>query len=177
MLILFTLGQYLAMYLPAFHGSQPQIFFLIISMLWTALLGLFGAKILSLKKFYGFALGLLLGAAAFAGALLLAGLKSANDTAPWQQSQLEHSYMQGLSKNQCLLKSVSFLESCDSDACLKTMSAVSTDCISVASGTSAQFCLVLAADQQLSCDLTATSGGEKDRICQLQEKLQRRFCQ
>jgi len=180
LLVVFTFGQYLAMYLPAFNGVQPQLFFLFISMLWTALLGLFGARFVGRKKRYAFIAGLIIGGAAFAGALLLGDLRSDKNTGPWSQSQLQQSFMQGLSKNQCLLKSSSFLKRCDSAACLKTMNAVTTDCISVASGPSPEFCLSLAAEQQLVCGLTETdntAGNSKENsLCLLQQKLHSRFC-
>jgi len=181
LLVVFTLGQYLAMYFPAFKGIQPQLFFLFISMLWTALLGLFGARFMGRKKRYAFIAGLIIGGAAFAGALLLGDLRSDKNTGPWLQSQLQQRFMQGLSKNQCLLKSSSFLKRCDSAACLKTMSAVATDCISVASGSSPEFCLSLAAELQLSCDLAATDNAadnnKRNSLCLLQQKLQSRLCQ
>jgi len=146
-LAIFVIGQYAAMYLPANIGASPKQFSLFNSILWSSLFFLFLWKLLGMKKIYGFILGVSIGSISFFGASFLAGYSQAvaaktdsSNPTEWVQSELTETYMKGITKNECMYKTVAFLNECDSDNCLKTMAGVSGDCVTYAQGALSEFC-------------------------------------
>jgi hypothetical protein len=148
-LAIFVIGQYAAMYIPAYIGTPQKPFSLFNSILWSSLFFVFLWKLLKMKKIYGFILGVLVGSISFFGAHFVAGFstpaiaENSSQFSPeteWVQAELNEQYMKGISKNQCMYKTVSFLKECDSDNCLKTMAGVSGDCVTYATGSVDEFC-------------------------------------
>lgn len=148
-LAILVIGQYAAMYLPAYVGTPPKPFSLFNSILWSSLFFVFLWKLLRMKKLYGLVVGVAVGTASFFGASFMAGFSSlaiAESTSQfgpeseWVQAELNEQYMKGINKNQCMYKTVAFLKECDSDNCLKTMAGVSGDCVFYATGSTSDFC-------------------------------------
>jgi hypothetical protein len=148
-LAIFVIGQYAAMYIPAYVGTSPIPFSLFNSILWSSLFFVFLWKLLNMKKVYGLIVGVLIGSISFFGASFMAGYSKAtiaktqsvtNSASEWFQSELNEKYMKSIDKNQCMYKTVAFLKECDSDNCLKTMAGVSGDCVTYASGSISEFC-------------------------------------
>lgn len=148
-LAIFVIGQYAAMYIPAYVGTPPKPISLLNSILWSSLFFVFFWKLLEMKKIYGLFVGVTIGAASFFSASFMAGFyspaiaESTSQFSPeteWVQAELNEQYMKGLNKNQCMYKTVAFLKGCDSDNCLKTMAGVSGDCVVYATGSTSDFC-------------------------------------
>jgi len=144
---IFLIGQYAAMYIPAYIGTPPKQISIIGSVLWSSLFFMLLWKLLNMKKIYGFILGATIGLVSFFGASFLSGFSSAAlakteilKTGEWVKSELNESYMKSIDKNKCMEKTVSFLNQCDTDQCLKTMAGVSGDCVTYAKGSTKEFC-------------------------------------
>ena len=61
--------------------------------------------------------------------------------APWKQSELTQEFMEKLSKDQCIEKTVvSLKNNSNSEEYMKTLAGISGDCITWAKGTEAEFC-------------------------------------
>lgn len=146
-LLLFVIGQYAAMYIPAFVGKPPKSISLFISILWSCLFFIFICKMFNKKKLYGFLFGAFIGTISFFGSVFVAGCSEhvktsvpIKKTTAWVQSELNENYMRSITKNECMYKTMAFLKDCDSDNCLKTMAGVTGDCVSWAQGSLEEFC-------------------------------------
>jgi len=63
------------------------------------------------------------------------------DSSSWQRGELTENFMQNISKEQCMNKTISSLtEDCKSDACVKTMAGVLGDCLTWAKGSRTTYC-------------------------------------
>lgn len=59
----------------------------------------------------------------------------------WKQSQLTEQFMQDISKEQCMNKTITSLtEDCKSDTCVKTMAGVLGDCLTWSKGSTITYC-------------------------------------
>lgn len=59
----------------------------------------------------------------------------------WIQMELTKDHMRGLTKRQCMEKTISTLKSgCTSDKCLTTVAGITGDCVSEARGSLPEFC-------------------------------------
>jgi hypothetical protein len=149
-LAIFVIGQYAAMYIPAYVGTPPKPFSLFNSILWSSLFFIFLWKLLKLKKTYGLVVGVLIGTTSFFGASFMAGFSKSpvaqtnaqfSPETEWVQAEFNEPFMRGLKKNQCMYKTVAFIKECDSDNCLITMAGVSGDCVTYAAGSNEDFCI------------------------------------
>jgi hypothetical protein len=63
------------------------------------------------------------------------------DSSSWQRSELTENFMQNISKEQCMNKTINSLtEYCKADACFKTMAGVLGDCLTWSKGSSTTYC-------------------------------------
>jgi len=64
-----------------------------------------------------------------------------SDSSSWKQSQLTEKFMQDISKEQCMNKTITSLtEDCKSDTCVKTMAGVLGDCLTWSKGSNITYC-------------------------------------
>jgi len=99
--------------------------------------------------------------------------KVCNEMEMWKQEQLNKKYMQSISKDKCMSKTISSLKICDSQRCLKNMGGVSGDCLVFASGEKDNFC------QNYEARYTNTYCPSKDlgdSICRLLYTLENVYC-
>jgi len=135
------IGIYAAMFIPAYLGESPKPMSGYASIFWHALFFAMLLKALNKKKYIGVIIGVIIGILAFYYSAYLAGYQSAskknnqvNLTSEWSQSQLTETYMRSISKNMCMLKTIESLKNCESDKCIKTLAAVTGDCVTFAQG-------------------------------------------
>jgi len=63
------------------------------------------------------------------------------ESSSWQRSELAENFMQNISKEQCMNKTITSLnEDCKSEACLKIMAGVLGDCLTWAKGSRTTYC-------------------------------------
>jgi hypothetical protein len=63
------------------------------------------------------------------------------DAAAWRPDQLTEPFMRSLTKAQCMAKTVASLKAgCSSDGCLKSLGAITGDCVTWAKGDMESFC-------------------------------------
>ena len=66
---------------------------------------------------------------------------SQTDSSSWQRSELTENFMQNISKEQCMNKTITSLtEYCKSEACLKNMAGILGDCLTWSKGSSITYC-------------------------------------
>jgi hypothetical protein len=59
----------------------------------------------------------------------------------WNHEEANESFMRSLSKDQCMQRMIGSLKAgCSSESCLKTLAAITGDCITYASGSRNDFC-------------------------------------
>jgi len=175
-----VIGMYGAMYVPAYLGKSPDPMSGYASIFWHALFFVLLLKALNKKKYIGVILGVIIGILAFYYSVYLSGYQSASKrnsqvslTSGWSQPQLTETYMRSISKNMCMLKTIESLKECDSDNCIKTLAAVTGDCVSFAQGSMNVFCS--------SYDLNYTNeycdtGILSEKACKLIQVTKTVFC-
>jgi len=63
------------------------------------------------------------------------------ESSSWQRSELAENFMQNISKEQCMNKTINSLtEDCKTDACIKTMAGVLGDCLTWSKGSRTTYC-------------------------------------
>lgn len=63
------------------------------------------------------------------------------DSSSWKKNELTENFMQNISKEQCMNKTITSLtEDCKSDACVKTMAGVLGDCLTWSKGSRTTYC-------------------------------------
>jgi hypothetical protein len=76
----------------------------------------------------------------FVSSLLLSFFVNSAESG-WKQAELTQSYMQNLTKDQCVAKTIASLKVDDSsEEYIKVLAGISGDCITYAKGTEEQFC-------------------------------------
>ena len=145
--VIALIGVYAGMFISAYLGSAPDSRSGYASIFWHALFFAMLLKALNKKKYIGVIIGVIIGILAFFGSAYLAGYQSASNknsqvslTSEWSQSQLTETYMRSISKDICMLKTIESLKKCDSDKCIKTLAAVTGDCVTFAQGSMNDFC-------------------------------------
>ena len=74
-------------------------------------------------------------------AFMLLSASAAEDAFPWRQQELTEPFMRGLSKGQCMQKTIATLQTdCSDQHCLKTIAAITGDCVTWATGNLVDFC-------------------------------------
>lgn len=141
-----VIGTYAAMLIPAVNGTNPKPIAGWASIFWSVFFFVMLWKALNKKRYVGLILGLVIGFIAFFVSGFLAGYVNAStrhsqgNQLKWTQPELTETYMKSITKNTCMLKTIEFLKTCDSDDCVKTMAGVTGDCVTFAQGSTVDFC-------------------------------------
>ena len=61
-------------------------------------------------------------------------------TGAWEQAELTEGYMRELTKDQCMLKTINSLKTCETKYCMNAMADVVGDCVTWAKGDLHEFC-------------------------------------
>ena len=138
-----AIGQTASLYLRAGVGITPSEVPVsyIGSFLWPLLIGVLIAGLIGRRKLTGGAVGLVAAVLVFGGAFAVAEQnEDLHLTSAWIQAELTPDFMRGLTKDQCMAKTINLLRVCDSRDCVMTMAGVMGDCVHFASGEYEQFC-------------------------------------
>lgn len=179
------LGWVGSLYVPAYVGLSPADLPPIHSpgriigmVLWPALVGLVVQRRRGRPKWKGILLGPLFGFLIYASAFWIADVNYERELpgleGPWASGhELSPYSMRRLTRRQCVVKTVRFLESCDSDRCVGNMNSVLSTCLLNSRGDREAFCANFRTEHWApNCD----GGALSYRACQMLEVVEKSAC-
>ena len=157
LLVVAVIGHTASLYIPALIGQSPadgdptQAPARILgAFLWPALLGMIIQRVRSKPRWPGVVLGLIIGFLVYFGSFYVAAMNTGSHpadadaamttTSAWTQAELTEDFMRGLTKDQCVQKTISLLRTCDTENCIRNMAGVLGDCVTFAGGDVGAFC-------------------------------------